>query len=644
MQHHCLKGTCIVKNYTLPIIGIVLLLAFIAYILLSSPGGSDNNAANGVDETPSDQLQGADSGTIAGMFPDAGLATAVAEALSVMTTHTVTQEELDTISYLHAPNLGISDLQGVERLSNVTRVQLHGNEISDISPLAGLVHLNSVDLASNQISDLSPLMELVSLNSLWLRDNLISDVNPLFALLHLEWLDLGMNQVSDLNPLAGLTQLQRLHLDRNGIVDITPLGTLSASLHMLDLSENHLSDLHALAPLAHTLSILHLANNGISDLHPLAQFHNMEELMLNNNQINDISPLAGLHFLRSLHLSDNLVSDLWPLANLTNLTQLSLHANQISDLSPLSGLANLNILFLPHNHISDLRPLAGLGSLDALELSYQQIALGEATVSDGVSVENLVFLPDGSRLAPSWISHGGVYVYPHVIWHELPADMQELSMRFEETVFLGAIAITFFGEASFATTGAPPPPGGTAFVDVDGHWAAAAIHFVVDRGLMRGMDGSTFAPEEAFSREMLAATLFRLFHGRQANETDSVSHPFTDVSGWSAAYITWAFEVGIVSGTGDTTFMPESAISRQDFTLMLYRFAEYIGLDTSVPGNFLAGFPDAELVGEWAEEAVAWAVANQLIQGEGANLNPQGTTNRAQAATLLQRFILSFLG
>jgi hypothetical protein len=52
----------------------------------------------------------------------------------------------------------ISDLTGLEYLTNVGALVLWGNQISDISPLSGLTNLILLDLAYNQISDISPLV------------------------------------------------------------------------------------------------------------------------------------------------------------------------------------------------------------------------------------------------------------------------------------------------------------------------------------------------------------------------------------------------------------------------------------------------------------------------------------------------------
>ncbi|MCL2843021.1 MAG: S-layer homology domain-containing protein [Oscillospiraceae bacterium] len=72
---------------------------------------------------------------------------------------------------------------------------------------------------------------------------------------------------------------------------------------------------------------------------------------------------------------------------------------------------------------------------------------------------------------------------------------------------------------------------------------------------------------------------------------------------------------------------------------MIYRFAQFADMDVTVPDDFALAFPDTDRVGTWAEDAVAWAVYNELIQGTGGQLVPTGTATRAQAATILMRFV-----
>ena len=112
---------------------------------------------------------------------------------------------------------------------------------------------------------------------------------------------------------------------------------------------------------------------------------------------------------------------------------------------------------------------------------------------------------------------------------------------------------------------------------------------------------------------------------------------FEDVpaSEWFYSPVLWANQNDIINGTSATTFEPLEAITRQDLALMLYRYAG----EPAVTG-VLDGFTVADQVGDWAEGAMAWAVAEGIVQGDTpTTLNPTGTATRAEAAAMLQRFL-----
>ena len=83
----------------------------------------------------------------------------------------------------------------------------------------------------------------------------------------------------------------------------------------------------------------------------------------------------------------------------------------------------------------------------------------------------------------------------------------------------------------------------------------------------------------------------------------------------------------------------DGSITREQFAVILYRYAVYKGYDTAADGAAAESFRDADQVSGWAEEAVAWAVDAGLLTGKGnQTLDPAGTATRAEAAQLLQRF------
>ncbi len=194
----------------------------------------------------------------------------------------------------------------------------------------------------------------------------------------------------------------------------------------------------------------------------------------------------------------------------------------------------------------------------------------------------------------------------------------------------GQVTIT----ATFLETEAPV---GEPFLDVnEGDWFYDAVAYAYENGLMDGVGGNRFAPNSATTRAQLVTILYRL-EGQPAVSGDL---PFTDVEAgtWYTNAVGWAAQNGIVNGIGDDTFAPGNDLTREQLVTILYRYAESKGYDVSASAD-LAGYPDGEEIQAYAREAMAWAVAENIIQGmEDDTLKPAGNASRAQIATILMRF------
>ena len=194
----------------------------------------------------------------------------------------------------------------------------------------------------------------------------------------------------------------------------------------------------------------------------------------------------------------------------------------------------------------------------------------------------------------------------------------------------GQVTVT----ATFVETEAPVDE---PFVDVaEGDWFYDAVVYAYQNELMDGVGGSRFAPNSETTRAQLVTILYRL-EGEPAVSGDL---PFTDVESgtWYTDAILWAAQNNIVNGVSDTEFAPGDDLTRQQLVTILYRYAEAKGYDVSASAD-LSGYPDADQVQDYAQPAMAWAVAENIIQGmEDGTLKPAGNASRAQIATILMRF------
>lgn len=174
------------------------------------------------------------------------------------------------------------------------------------------------------------------------------------------------------------------------------------------------------------------------------------------------------------------------------------------------------------------------------------------------------------------------------------------------------------------------------YSDLKPHWAEQAMEFAVQSNLMDGISEYTFAADAPATRACLVQALYRMEH---APASDTVL-TFQDVAE-DASFLTavqWGVSNGIITGYSDTVFRPGTSLTREQFAVMLYRFAEYKKLDVTAQ-SALSGYTDASSIHPYAQTAMQWANAEELITGTTATtLSPQRTVSRAQLATILQRF------
>jgi uncharacterized repeat protein (TIGR02543 family) len=171
------------------------------------------------------------------------------------------------------------------------------------------------------------------------------------------------------------------------------------------------------------------------------------------------------------------------------------------------------------------------------------------------------------------------------------------------------------------------------FTDVDKtDWYAAAVQYVYQKGIMGGTSITTFDPDSFLSRAMVA----QIFYNLERRPSLAGDGSFDDVSEhWAADAIAWAKQAGIVAGYENNTFQPEKAVSREELAQMLYNYAKYKGIILPSLGD-LSKFPDGNKVSTWAKTAMSWATGLKVINGyEDNTLRPDCSTTRGEAASMI---------
>lgn len=183
------------------------------------------------------------------------------------------------------------------------------------------------------------------------------------------------------------------------------------------------------------------------------------------------------------------------------------------------------------------------------------------------------------------------------------------------------------------------------FADVsDGDWFHESVDFAAWNGIMTGISPSRFDPEGPTTRAMVAMVLWRMA-GSPAPQVPA-PFADVPAGAWHAEAVAWAAETGVAHGYGDgEAFGPDDAVTREQMAAFLARFASALGLDPQAPRAGLSEFSDADDVSPFARDALSWAVGRGLVRGMGDTglLAPQGGSTRAQTATLLVRFCREFL-
>ena len=177
----------------------------------------------------------------------------------------------------------------------------------------------------------------------------------------------------------------------------------------------------------------------------------------------------------------------------------------------------------------------------------------------------------------------------------------------------------------------------TGFTDVkDTDWFKADVEAAVELGLMTGTSATTFNPKGVTTRAMVVATLYRLAGSPEVTEKAA----FTDVVSGSyyEAAVAWAARNAIASGTSETTFEPNKAVTREQLAKFLFNYAVYQGMDAVTLSENLSSFSDQAEISAYAVPALQWAVGAELIKGSDGKLQPAGTATRCQFAAILNRF------
>ena len=182
------------------------------------------------------------------------------------------------------------------------------------------------------------------------------------------------------------------------------------------------------------------------------------------------------------------------------------------------------------------------------------------------------------------------------------------------------------------------------FTDVsEGFWGEEAISFAAARGLFQGVGNGEFDPSGTMTRSMLVTVLGRLAGIDPADYSGESAFSDVDPDAWYGPYVAWAAETGVVQGVGGDRFAPDDPITREQLCTMLVRYLDSDGIELPELTN-PAAFTDEDEVSDWAKEAVERFRQLGIVEGSdtGAFL-PKNNASRAEVAAVFQRLITTIL-
>ncbi len=185
---------------------------------------------------------------------------------------------------------------------------------------------------------------------------------------------------------------------------------------------------------------------------------------------------------------------------------------------------------------------------------------------------------------------------------------------------------------------AAEPEWANPFIDIsksDDYYAA--IEFVYENNLFKGTSETTFAPDTTMSRGMFVTVLGRLAKVNAAAYTHT---GFSDVDAdqYYAPYVAWAVKKGIALGYGDGTFGVNDDVTVEQAIVFIARFAKLYNMEIDNADMDFTAYADINDVSEWAFMEMLWALDNGIYDAEGEILNPQGKAERWLVAEMVYNF------
>ena len=159
-----------------------------------------------------------------------------------------------------------------------------------------------------------------------------------------------------------------------------------------------------------------------------------------------------------------------------------------------------------------------------------------------------------------------------------------------------------------------------------------AVKWAQKKGITGGIGNGLFGPNQPCTRAQIVTFLWRAAGSPVVNYAMNMSD--VPEGSYYAEAVRWALSEGIATGTTENTFSPDSECTRAQAVAFLFRYAASEAVTLQ---ELVSGFSDADSVPGYALPAMNWALAEEIVQGNGSRLMPNDSCTRAQIVTFLFR-------
>lgn len=214
----------------------------------------------------------------------------------------------------------------------------------------------------------------------------------------------------------------------------------------------------------------------------------------------------------------------------------------------------------------------------------------------------------------------------------VPVKLSGFNSESNQMLF-GTVHLSLYGVGYNAVT----------FNDIESHWAKSKIEFLAAREILKGKAAGLFDPNGCVTRAEYVTMLANSADGIDVKGAKNAGFKDVQTEDWYADYVNWAVAKGIISGCGNGTFAPNDVVTREQMAVMTDKFIKAMNFDLQTV-NENSDFTDKDKINSWSKASIAKMQQLNIINGKpDGSFVPQGTTTRAEAATVIKGYIDALL-